>query len=209
MRVKEKKQADEVVAVSIGPKQSQDTLRTALAMGADRAIHIPIDEQVAPLTVAKLLAAIARKEQPGLIFLGKQAIDDDSNQTGQMLAAVLGWPQATFASKVLVDSDAGWATVTREVDEGLETIKVKMPAVVTADLRLNEPRYATLPNIMKAKKKPMDIISPQVSNTTNYFLYVCIFNVYEIGLLSIARRMVKALPSICLASKSKLLLCLH
>ncbi len=171
LRVKEKKQADEVVAVSIGPKQSQDTLRTALAMGADRAIHIPIDEQVAPLTVAKLLAAIARKEQPGLIFLGKQAIDDDSNQTGQMLAAVLGWPQATFASKVLVDSNAGWATVTREVDEGLETIKVKMPAVVTVDLRLNEPRYATLPNIMKAKKKPMDMISPEVSNSNDKYLW--------------------------------------
>ena len=163
LRIKEKKEADEVVAVSIGPKQSQDTLRTALAMGADRGIHIPTDEEISPLGIARLLAAIAKKEQPGLIFLGKQAIDDDSNQTGQMLAALLRWPQATFASQVVVDKSAGSVTVTREVDDGLETLKLKMPAVVTTDLRLNEPRYATLPNIMKAKKKPMDVISPQVS----------------------------------------------
>jgi electron transfer flavoprotein beta subunit len=166
LRIKEKKQADEVVAVSIGPKQSQDTLRTALAMGADRGIHIPIDEEVSPLGVARLLAAIVQKEQPGLIFLGKQAIDNDSNQTGQMLAGLLKWPQATFASQVVVDKDAGSVTVTREIDEGLETLKLKMPAVVTTDLRLNEPRYATLPNIMKAKKKPMDVISPKDLNVT-------------------------------------------
>ncbi|KAG7666924.1 hypothetical protein Ndes2526B_g04599 [Nannochloris sp. 'desiccata'] len=152
LRIKEKKEADEVVAVSIGPKQSQDTLRTALAMGADRAIHIPIDQEVSPLGIAHLLAAIAKKEQPGLIFLGKQAIDNDSNQTGQMLAGLLKWPQATFASQVVVDK-SGSVTVTREIDQGLETLKLNIPAVVTTDLRLNEPRYATLPNIMKAKKK--------------------------------------------------------
>lgn len=131
-------------------------------MGADRGIHISIDEEVSPLGIARLLAAVAKKEQPGLIFLGKQAIDDDSNQTGQMLAGLLRWPQATFASQVVVDKGASAVMVTREIDEGLETLKLKMPAVVTTDLRLNEPRYATLPNIMKAKKKPMDVISPQV-----------------------------------------------
>lgn len=159
LRIKEKNQADEVVAVSIGPKQSQDTLRTALAMGADRGIHVALDGEAPPLAVARLLAALARREEPGLFLLGKQAIDDDSNQTGQMLAALLRWPQATFASQVVLDGGA--ATVTREVDEGLETLKVKLPAIVTTDLRLNEPRYATLPNIMKAKKKPMDVVSPE------------------------------------------------
>ncbi|KAH7615595.1 hypothetical protein Ndes2526B_g09654 [Nannochloris sp. 'desiccata'] len=165
LRIKEKKEADEVVAVSIGPKQSQDTLRTALAMGADRAIHIPIDQEVSPLGIAHLLAAIAKKEQPGLIFLGKQAIDNDSNQTGQMLAGLLKWPQATFASQVVVDK-SGSVTVTREIDQGLETLKLNIPAVVTTDLRLNEPRYATLPNIMKAKKKPMDVIEPKDLDVT-------------------------------------------
>lgn len=169
LRVKEKKQAEEVVAVSIGPKQSQDTLRTALAMGADRAIHVSTDDDITPLGIANILAAIAKKEQPGLVFLGKQAIDNDSNQTGQMLAGLLRWPQATFASHIVIDdpnpvsdNGNGWATVTREVDEGLETIRVKLPAVITTDLRLNEPRYATLPNIMKAKKKPMDVVTTQV-----------------------------------------------
>lgn len=163
LRVKEAKLADEVVAVSIGPKQAADTLRTALAMGADRAVHVQTGEGEAPepLAVAKLLAAVARKEAPGLMLLGKQAIDDDSNQTGQMLAALLGWPQATFASKLEVDAAAKKATVTREVDGGLETLRIGLPAVVTSDLRLNEPRYATLPNIMKAKKKPMETVSPQ------------------------------------------------
>jgi electron transfer flavoprotein alpha/beta subunit len=132
-------------------------------MGADRAIHIPIDQDVSPLGVAHLLAAIAKKEQPGLIFLGKQAIDNDSNQTGQMLAGLLKWPQATFASQVVVGKSGDSVTVTREIDQGLETLKLKIPAVVTTDLRLNEPRYATLPNIMKAKKKPMDVIEPKVS----------------------------------------------
>lgn len=131
-------------------------------MGADRAIHISTNEPVAPLAVASLLAAIARKEQPGLFLLGKQAIDDDSNQTGQMLAALLGWPQGTFASHVAIAKDTGKVTVTREVDGGLETIRLKMPAVITTDLRLNQPRYATLPNIMKAKKKPMEVVSPVV-----------------------------------------------
>lgn len=170
LRIKEKKEADEVVAVSIGPKQSQDTLRTALAMGADRAIHIPIDQEVSPLGIAHLLAAIAKKEQPGLIFLGKQAIDNDSNQTGQMLAGLLKWPQATFASQVVVDK-SGSVTVTREIDQGLETLKLNIPAVVTTDLRLNEPRYATLPNIMKAKKKPMDVIEPKVSLVGKQFFF--------------------------------------
>ena len=171
LRVKEKQQADEVIAVTIGPKQSQDTLRTALAMGADRGIHVAVDEDVAPLTVAKLLAAISRNEQPGLIFLGKQAIDDDSNQTGQMLAGLLGWPQATFASQVLVDAAAQAVTVTREVDDGLETLKLRLPAVITTDLRLNEPRYATLPNIMKAKKKVIDSVTATVSCATTFFFF--------------------------------------
>jgi electron transfer flavoprotein beta subunit len=154
IRLKEAGKADEVVAVSIGPTQAQETLRTALAMGADRAILIKVDGTVEPLAVAKLLKAVIEAEGPGLVILGKQAIDDDANQTGQMLAALLGWSQATFASKLEVG--AGRATVTREVDGGLESIEVVLPAVVTADLRLNEPRYASLPNIMKAKKKPLE-----------------------------------------------------
>jgi electron transfer flavoprotein beta subunit len=157
IRLKEKGVATEIVAVSIGPAKAQETLRTALAMGADRAILVQTDEEVEPLGVAKLLAKIAGEEQPQMIILGKQAIDDDNNATGQMLAALLGWPQGTFASKVEV-SDA--ATVTREVDGGLETVKLNLPAVVTTDLRLNEPRYASLPNIMKAKSKPLATKSP-------------------------------------------------
>ena len=154
IRLREKGVATEIVAVSIGPQQAQETLRTALAMGADRAILVKVDGVVEPLAVAKILKAVAEKESPGLVILGKQAIDDDANQTGQMLAALLGWPQATFASKVEVGD--GSADVTREVDGGLQTLTVKLPAVVTTDLRLNEPRYASLPNIMKAKKKPLD-----------------------------------------------------
>jgi electron transfer flavoprotein beta subunit len=157
IRLKEKGVATEIVAVSIGPAKAQETLRTSLAMGADRAILVQTDEEVEPLAVAKILARIAAEAQPQLIILGKQAIDDDNNATGQMLAALLGWPQGTFASKVEV-SDA--ATVTREVDGGLETVKLNLPAVVTTDLRLNEPRYASLPNIMKAKSKPLAIKSP-------------------------------------------------
>jgi electron transfer flavoprotein beta subunit len=157
IRLKEKGVATEIVAVSIGPAKAQETLRTALAMGADRAILVQTEEEVEPLAVAKILAKIAEEEQPQLIVLGKQAIDDDNNATGQMLAALLGWPQGTFASKVEV---AGEATVTREVDGGLETVKLKLPAVVTTDLRLNEPRYASLPNIMKAKSKPLVTKSP-------------------------------------------------
>ncbi|HMG46908.1 MAG TPA: electron transfer flavoprotein subunit beta/FixA family protein [Allosphingosinicella sp.] len=153
IRLKEKGVATEIVAVSIGPAKAQETLRTALAMGADRAILIQTDDEVEPLAVAKLLAKVAQEEQPGLVILGKQAIDDDSNQTGQMLAALLGWPQGTFASKVEVAGDH--VDVTREVDGGLETVKLNLPAVVTTDLRLNEPRYASLPNIMKAKSKPL------------------------------------------------------
>ena len=157
IRLKEKGTVTEIVAVSIGPAKAQETLRTALAMGADRAILVQTDDEVEPLAVAKILAKVAAEEQPQLIILGKQAIDDDNNATGQMLAALLGWPQGTFASKVEV-SDA--ATVTREVDGGLETDRLKLPAVVTTDLRLNEPRYASLPNIMKAKSKPLAIKSP-------------------------------------------------
>jgi electron transfer flavoprotein beta subunit len=157
-RLKEKGVATEVVAVSIGPLKAQETLRTALAMGADRAILIQTDEEVEPLGVAKILAKIAEEEQPGMIILGKQAIDDDSNQTGQMLAALLGWPQGTFASKVEVGD--GSVSVAREVDGGAETVKLKLPAVVTTDLRLNEPRYASLPNIMKAKSKPLATKTP-------------------------------------------------
>jgi len=147
------------VVVSIGPAQSQETLRTALAIGADRAILVDASADVQPLGVAKALAHIVRKEAPQMVILGKQAIDDDSNQTGQMLAALLGWPQATFASKVKVASAE--LEVTREVDGGLETVAVKVPAVITTDLRLNEPRYVTLPNIMKAKKKALDVVKPQ------------------------------------------------
>ncbi|MBC8790482.1 MAG: hypothetical protein C6Y20_02640 [Tagaea sp. CACIAM 22H2] len=158
VRLKEKGVATEIVAVSMGPTQAQETLRTALAMGADRGVLVQSDAELQPLAVAKLMKAVVDKEQPKLVILGKQAIDDDSNQTGQMLAALLGWPQATFASKVTIDGDD--MTVTREVDGGLETIAVKLPAIVTTDLRLNEPRYASLPNIMKAKKKPIDTLTP-------------------------------------------------
>ncbi len=157
IRLKEKGAATEIVAVSIGPAKAQETLRTALAMGADRAILVQTDEEVEPLAVAKILAKIADEEQAQLIILGKQAIDDDNNATGQMLAALLGWPQGTFASKVEVSDSV---TVTREVDGGLETVKLKLPAVVTTDLRLTEPRYASLPNIMKAKSKPLATKSP-------------------------------------------------
>ena len=158
IRLKEKGVATEIVAVSIGPAKATETLRTALAMGADRAILIQTDDEVEPLAVAKLLAKIAEEEQPGLVIMGKQAIDDDSNQTGQMLAALLGWAQGTFASKVEVSVET--LEVTREVDGGLETLKLKLPAVVTTDLRLNEPRYASLPNIMKAKSKPLAVKAP-------------------------------------------------
>jgi len=158
VRLKESKAATEVVAVSLGVQAAQETLRTALAMGADRAIHVVTDAELQPLAVAKLLKAIVDKEQPQLVIMGKQAIDDDANQTGQMLAALLGWSQGTFASKVVPGADT--VTVTREVDGGLETVELKLPAVVTTDLRLNEPRYASLPNIMKAKKKPIDTMSP-------------------------------------------------
>jgi electron transfer flavoprotein beta subunit len=158
MRLKEAGVATEVIAVSCGVLACQETLRTALAIGADRAILVETDVELQPLAVAKLLAAVARKEGPSLMILGKQAIDDDSNQTGQMVAALLGWPQATFASKVVIAD--GKAQVTREVDGGLETLKLSMPAVVTTDLRLNEPRYVTLPNIMKAKKKPLENVKP-------------------------------------------------
>src|SRR6476659_4633853 len=160
VRIKEKGGATEIVAVSIGPAKAQETLRTALAIGADRAILIETPEgaTVEPLAVAKLLKAVVAAESPGLVILGKQAIDDDSNQTGQMLAALLGWPQGTFASKIVLET--GSVAVTREVDGGLETIKLNMPAIVTTDLRLNEPRYPSLPNIMKAKKKPLDVKKP-------------------------------------------------
>jgi electron transfer flavoprotein beta subunit len=153
IRLKEKGVATEIVAVSIGPSKAQETLRTALAMGADRAILVQTDEEVEPLAVAKILAKIAEEEKPDMIVLGKQAIDDDNNATGQMLAALLGWPQGTFASKI--EAGNGKLKVTREVDGGLETEELKIPAVVTTDLRLNEPRYASLPNIMKAKSKPL------------------------------------------------------
>jgi electron transfer flavoprotein beta subunit len=158
VRLKEKGIATEIVAVSCGVTQCQETLRTAMAIGADRAILVECGDELQPLAVAKLLKALADREQPGLVILGKQAIDDDCNQTGQMLAALAGWPQATFASKVEIADGA--ANVTREVDGGLETIRIKLPAVVTTDLRLNEPRYVTLPNIMKAKKKPLEILKP-------------------------------------------------
>ncbi len=153
IRLKEAGKATEIVVASIGPAQATETIRTALAMGADRGILVKTEGYVEPLAVAKILKAIAAAEQPGLIILGKQAIDDDCNQTGQMLAALLGWPQGTFASKLVLDGEA--IMVTREVDGGLQTVKLKVPAIVTTDLRLNEPRYASLPNIMKAKKKPI------------------------------------------------------
>jgi electron transfer flavoprotein beta subunit len=159
IRLKEAGKVTEIVAVSMGPAQCQETIRTALAMGADRGIHVLTDQVLEPLAVAKLLKAIIAKEAPQLAILGKQAIDDDCNQTGQMLAALLNWPQATFASKLVLDSEK--ASVTREVDGGLETIEVRLPAVMTTDLRLNEPRYASLPNIMKAKKKTIEQITPE------------------------------------------------
>ena len=158
IKLKEAGVATEIIAVSIGVTQCQETLRTALAMGADRAILVETSVDVQPLAVAKLLKAICEKESPQMVILGKQAIDDDSNQTGQMLAALLNWPQATFASKVTVT--AGVAEVMREIDGGMETIEIKLPAIITTDLRLNTPRYATLPNIMKAKKKPLEVVTP-------------------------------------------------
>jgi electron transfer flavoprotein beta subunit len=158
IRMKEAGAAEEVVAVSIGARQVQETIRTALAMGADRGIHVGTDTDIQPLAAAKLLKGVVEKEQPQVVILGKQAIDDDAGQTGQMLAALLGWSQATFASKIALGD--GEAEVTREVDGGLETIKVSLPTVVTTDLRLNEPRYASLPNIMKAKKKPIEEMTP-------------------------------------------------
>ncbi len=159
MRLKEASIATEVIAISIGTAQCQETLRTALAIGADRAILVESGVEIQPLAVAKLLKAIVAKEQPDLVIMGKQAIDDDSNQTGQMLAALLNWSQATFASKLKVSGSS--AEVTREVDGGLETLSIKLPAVITTDLRLNEPRYVTLPNIMKAKKKPLEVVTPE------------------------------------------------
>ncbi|MBM6582515.1 electron transfer flavoprotein subunit beta/FixA family protein [Microvirga sp. BT689] len=159
VRLKEQGKATEIVAVSIGPQQAGETIRTALAMGADRGILVKTDSTVEPLAVAKILAKVVEQEKPDLIIMGKQAIDDDSNQTGQMLAALLGWPQGTFAFKVNVGE--GSIDVTREVDGGLQTVGLKLPAIVTTDLRLNEPRYASLPNIMKAKKKPLDETSPE------------------------------------------------
>ncbi|SKA18721.1 electron transfer flavoprotein subunit beta/FixA family protein [Consotaella salsifontis] len=159
VRLKEAGKASEIVAVSVGPQKATETLRTALAMGADRAILVKTDAKVEPLAVAKLLKTVVAEEAPDLVILGKQAIDDDSNQTGQMLAALLGWSQGVFASKV--ETGEGMLTVTREVDGGLQTVELKLPAIVTADLRLNEPRYASLPNIMKAKKKPIAEKTPE------------------------------------------------
>jgi electron transfer flavoprotein beta subunit len=160
VRLKEKGKVTEIVAVSVGPIKSQETIRTALSMGADRGLLIetPDGQAIEPLSVAKILKGVIDAEKPGFVILGKQAIDDDCNQTGQMLAALLGWPQATFASKLVIEGDA--ALVTREVDGGLETLKLELPLVVTTDLRLNEPRYPSLPNIMKAKKKPLDLKKP-------------------------------------------------
>ncbi|MGE0858329.1 MAG: electron transfer flavoprotein subunit beta/FixA family protein [Gammaproteobacteria bacterium] len=159
LRIQEAGGATETIAISIGPKQCQETLRTAMAMGVDRGILVETEVETQPLAVAKLIAAVVKQEQPELVILGKQAIDDDSNQTGQMLAALLGWPQGTFAAKVIVAD--GRAKVAREIDGGIQTVDLKMPAVVTADLRLNEPRYVKLPNIMKAKKKPLDTLTPE------------------------------------------------
>lgn len=158
IRLKEAGKAQEIIVVSVGPQQAQETLRTALAMGADRAILVKTDVTTEPLAVAKILKAIVEEENPGLVLLGKQAIDDDANQTGQMLSALLGWSQAAFASKIEIDGDK--ATITREVDGGLQVINVNMPSIISVDLRLNEPRYASLPNIMKAKKKPLDTKDP-------------------------------------------------
>jgi electron transfer flavoprotein beta subunit len=157
LRLKEKGQASEIVCVSIGPAQAAETIRNGLAMGADRGILVKVERMPEPLAVAKILKGIVEQEKPGLVIMGKQAIDDDCNQTGQMLAALTGWPQGTFASKLLIEGDS--ILVTREVDGGLQTIKLKLPAIITTDLRLNEPRYASLPNIMKAKKKPIDVKS--------------------------------------------------
>ena len=159
LRIKESGKADEVIIVSIGEEKAQETIRTGLAMGADRGIHVKVSHDIEPLSVAKILEKIVEKEQPKLILMGKQAIDDDSNQTGQMLSAKLGWSQGTFASKIELENDV--AIITREIDEGLETIKTPLPVVVTCDLRLNEPRYASLPNIMKAKKKPIDTFASE------------------------------------------------
>ncbi len=159
VRLKEKGLVSEIIAVSCGAKPVQETLRTAMAIGADRAIHVETDVVLQPLAVAKLLKALVDKEEPNLVIMGKQAIDDDANQTGQMLAALLDWPQATFASKVEIADQK--AQVTREIDGGLETLEINLPAVVTTDLRLNEPRYVTLPNIMRAKKKPLDTVTPE------------------------------------------------
>ena len=156
LRIKEAGKADEIIVLSIGEEKAQETIRTALAMGADRGIHVKTNQDIEPLGVAKIIAKIVDKEKPEIILMGKQAIDDDSNQTGQMLSSLLNWPQATFASKIQIDSNI--VTVTREIDEGLETIKMTLPIVATCDLRLNEPRYASLPNIMKAKKKPIESI---------------------------------------------------
>jgi electron transfer flavoprotein beta subunit len=158
IRLKEAGQASEIIAVSCGPQVCQETLRTALALGADRAVLVETDEALQPLAVAKLLKALVAREQPGLVICGKQAIDDDAGQTGQMLAALMGWAQATFASRIELGLDG--ASVTREIDGGLETLSIRLPAVITTDLRLNEPRYATLPNIMKAKKKPLETLTP-------------------------------------------------
>ncbi len=158
VRMKEAGKVTEIVVVSAGPLSVQETMRTAMAMGADRGIHIQSDEDIEPLTMARLLKAVVEKEQPGMVLTGKQAIDGENNQTGQMLAGLLGWPQGTFASKIELTD--GKAIVTREIDGGLETLHLKMPCVVTTDLRLNEPRYAALPNIMKAKKKPLDTVTP-------------------------------------------------
>jgi electron transfer flavoprotein beta subunit len=158
LRLREAGKATEIIVVSIGPQQAQETIRTALAMGADRGILVKTEAGIEPLAVAKILKGVVDAEQPGLVILGKQAIDDDCNATGQMLAALLGWPQGTFASKVVIEGDS--ILVTREVDGGLQTVKLKSPAIVTTDLRLNEPRYASLPNIMKAKKKPIDEKAP-------------------------------------------------
>jgi electron transfer flavoprotein beta subunit len=160
VRLKEKKVATEIIAVTVGPTAAQEQLRTALAMGADRAIHVVTDKETLPIHVAKLMKALVEKEEPSIVLLGKQAIDDDCNQTGQMLAALLNWPQGVFASEVVV-GEGGALQVTREIDGGMETVGMKLPAVVTADLRLNEPRYATLPNIMKAKKKKLDKLKPE------------------------------------------------
>jgi len=159
IRLKEAGKADEIIAVSVGPAQSQETIRTALAMGADRGILVTCETAPEPLAVARILQKIVEAEAPGLVILGKQAIDDDANQTGQMLAALLNWPQATFASRIELGDGA--ASVTREVDAGLQTIEVGLPAIITSDLRLNEPRYASLPNIMKAKRKPIDVKTPE------------------------------------------------